>query len=147
MQEAALIKIFNHYFQRRVLVQAALDFTLIVGVLIFSLMLHKEAGVSDKSALFLDSGRGLLIGLGIVLVNLMLGLYEGLGKMTLGQIRTRAVLSFLFSLVIIYSVLSGLSLGFSVQNDRAMVGLMAFVGSMMVFRVVGLNILPIKFIH
>lgn len=147
MQEASLIKIFNHYFQRRVLFQMALDFTLIVGVLIFPLVLHKEASASDADPLLVDSVRGMLIGLGVILVNVFLGLYEGVGKLTLAQVRARAVLSFLLTLIIIYGVLAGLPFNFSLQHDRAMMGLIGVVGGMLVFRIFGLNIFPVKYIR
>lgn len=129
------------------LFQSALDFTLIFGVLIFPLVLHKEANISNAEAIFFESGRGILIGFGIIFVNIFLGLYEGVGKLAIGQIRARAVLSFLFSIAIIYGVLSGLPLNSSMKNERIMMALMAVTGGMLMVRIFAFNILPIKYIR
>ena len=148
MQEAALIKIFNHYFQRRVLFQIALDFTLIVGVLIFSFLLHKDVNASSEAEnLFIVSGRGIFLAMAIVLVNLVLGLYEGVGKLALGQVRARALLSFLVSLVVIYGVFLVFALNTAAADRRDMVVLIAVMAGMMLVRVFGLNILPIKYMR
>lgn len=147
MQEASLIRIFNHYFHRRMLIQVVMDFLLIFVALIFSLTLHKEADVSATEIIFMESGRGIFIGFGIVLANVFLGLYEGIGKLTVAQIRTRAVLSFLISLVFIYGVLSSLPLNSSLQNNRAMLVLMAVSGSMLLVRIFGFKVLPIKYMR
>lgn len=140
-----MIKIFNHYFQRRVLFQIVLDFTLMVGVLIFPWVLYREQGAPLVSTVFFELGRGILVGLGIIFANVFLGLYEGIGKLSKIQIRLRATLSFLLSLAIIYTVFLFFPFNSSVHHDRAMMGLMAIVGGMLFFRVFELNVVPEKY--
>ncbi|WP_245606836.1 TIGR03013 family XrtA/PEP-CTERM system glycosyltransferase [Simplicispira psychrophila] len=129
------------------LFQIVLDFTLIFGVLIFPLMLHKKANVSAIEAIFFDSGRGVIIGFMVILVNIFLGLYDGFGKLAIGQIRARAVLSFLFSIAIIYGVFSGIPLNSSMQNNISIMALVVVMGCMLAVRVLALNILPIKYMR
>lgn len=140
-----MIKIFNHYFQRRVLFQIVLDFTLIVGVLVFPWVLYQEPSIPPAGTVFLELGRGILVGLGIIFTNVFLGLYEGIGKLSKRQIRLRTALSFLLSLAIIYTIFLFFPFNSSVQHNRAMMGLMAIVGGMLIFRVFELNVVPEKY--
>lgn len=140
-----MIKIFNHYFQRRVLFQIVLDFTLIVGVLVFPWVLYQESSIPPAGTVFLELGRGILVGLGIIFTNVFLGLYEGIGKLSKRQIRLRTALSFLLSLAIIYTIFLFFPFNSSVQHNRAMMGLMAIVGGMLIFRVFELNVVPEKY--
>ena len=147
MQEASLIKIFNHYFQRHVLLQIFLDFTLIVGALIFLLVLYPAEGALNTAAVLNESARGVFIGLTVVLVNVMLGLYDGISKMSSSQLRSRAALSFVFSIIIIYSILSSKLFNSFVQHNQAIVGLVLVVGCMLAVRVFSVNLFPIKHIR
>lgn len=145
MQEASLIKIFNHYFQRRVLFQIVLDFTLVVGALVFPWVLYQEESMAPAGAVFFDLGRGILVGLGIIFINVILGLYEGAGKLTKKQICLRAVLSFIVSMAIIYTVFLFFPFSSSLRHQRAMLGLIAIVGGMLIFRVFEWNVVPEKY--
>lgn len=140
-----MIKILNHYFHRRILFQIMMDLTLIVGVLIFSLTISDGEDFFDSSKFLAKSIRGLLIGLGVVAVNLALGLYERTIKLTIGQIRARAVLSFLFSLVIVRVILSILPLHSLQQNERALTTMSVVMVGMLIVRFFGHHILPFRY--
>lgn len=142
-----MIKILNHYFHRRILFQIMMDLTLIVGVLIFSLALKGEKGVFNATEIFAVSIRGILIGLGVVAANLGLGLYERAIKLTIGQVRARAALSFLLSLIIIGAILSVLPLNSVRQNEDAAMTMAIVMGGMLIVRFFGQNILPASYTH
>ncbi|MDD2711760.1 MAG: TIGR03013 family PEP-CTERM/XrtA system glycosyltransferase [Simplicispira sp.] len=140
-----MIKILNHYFHRRILFQIMMDLTLIVGVLIFSLTLKSGTGTFSTSEIISASMRGLLIGVGVVAVNLGLGLYERSIQLTISQIRARSVLSFIFSLIILGIILSILPLNSSDQNERALKTLAIIMVGMLIVRFFGHNILPASY--
>lgn len=122
-----------------------MDLTLIVGVLIFSLTLKGETGAFSTSEIFAVSIRGLLIGMGVVTVNWGLGLYERAIKLTIGQVRSRAALSFLLSLVIVGAILAFLPLHSLQQNEHALKTLSITMGGMLLVRFFGHNILPASY--
>ena len=140
-----MIKILNHYFHRRILFQIMMDLTLIVGVLVFSLTLNDEKAVFNTSEIIAISIRGILIGIGVVAINLSLGLYERAIQLTIGQVRARAVLSFLFSLVIVGIILSVLPLHSLQQNERALTMMSLIMGGMLIVRFFGHHLLPISY--
>ena len=80
---------------------------LIIGALIFALILQVDARSVNSQAIAAGLSRGLLMAIGIVIANFALGLYGRATQLTLGQIRVRAVLSFLIS------ILSSLILSYS----------------------------------
>ena len=140
-----MIKILNHYFHRRILFQIMMDLTLIVGVLIFSLTFKGGTGTFNASEILSASMRGLLIGIGVIAVNLGLGLYERSIQLTIAQIRARSALSFIFSLVILGSILSIFPLNSPEQNERALKTLAIIMVGMLVVRFFGHNILPASY--
>lgn len=100
-----MINISSHYFHRRTILQIMVYSVLIVGTLIVSLTMQAGAGMFNLSAIIAGVIRGALMAVGILTVNFALGLYEHPSKLTVGQIRARAVLSFLFSMAIASGIL------------------------------------------
>ncbi len=92
-----MIKIFNHYFHRRTVLQVMLDMGLVVGALIIALFVQSNSSVLSATVVSEGLSRGVLMALGMLMVNSALGFYERTRNKTTGQMRARAVLSFLLS--------------------------------------------------
>lgn len=80
--------------------------------------------------------------IGIIGVNFALGLYDRPGKLTIGQVRARAVLSFVLSMIIAGSILLLLPLQPPYQNEQTLIALLLIVGGMLVMRLLGNEMLP-----
>ena len=139
MQEFALVKIFNHFFHRRTLLQVMLDLVFIVVALIFSLFLQNSEGCMQSGAILAGAWRGLLMGAAILSVNFALGLYSQGTQMNVSQIRARFVLSFFMSLGIATGILAFLPLPYPYRNLQTLVVLLLMAGSVLVFRLFGGN--------
>lgn len=144
-RETTLIKIFSHYFHRRTLLQIMLYGALIVGTLIVALTLQAEMGGFNVSAVSVGISRGLLMAIGIIAVNFALGLYERASKLTLGQVRARAVLSFLFSTLIMGGVLVIFPLPSPFHGGEALAALLAIIAVMLVIRLFGGELIPTSY--
>lgn len=140
-----MFKIFNHYFRRGTILQIIMYTMLIVGTLIVSLML--QGGMGGINGAVISSGivRGGLMAIGIVGVNFALGLCDRPGKLTAGQVRARAVLSFVLSMAIAGSILLLLPLHPPYQNEETLLALLLMVGGMLIMRLLGNEILPISY--
>ena len=140
-----MIKISSHYFHRRTILQIMVYSVLIVGTLIVSLTMQAGAGMFNLSAIIAGVIRGALMAVGILTVNFALGLYEHPSKLTVGQIRARAVLSFLFSMAIASGILFLLPLQSPYQNEQALIALLIIVSGMLIIRLFGGNIFPASY--
>ena len=140
-----MIKVFNHYFRRRTMLQIMAYSTLIVGSLIVSLTLQAGMGAFNAAAISAGVVRGILVAIGILAVNFALGLYERPSQMTIGQIRARAVLSFLFSVAIVSGIFFVLPLQSPYQNERTLITLLLIVSGMLVVRLFGGEIFPVPY--
>ena len=137
-----MIKIFNHYFHRRTLLQVTVYSALIIGALIFALILQVDARGVNSQAIAAGLSRGLLMAIGIVIANFALGLYGRATQLTLGQIRARAVLSFLISILIMGTVLLLLPLEPPFKNGRTLATLLLIISGMLVIRLFGGALIP-----
>jgi sugar transferase (PEP-CTERM system associated) len=101
-----VIKIFNHYFPRRTVLQVFLDMGLVVGALLLALYTQSLAQLElmDRRVWLEGLSRGVLIALGMLVVNGALGFYERT-RSSVHQMRARALLSFLISGLIAVGVL------------------------------------------
>ncbi|WP_287877317.1 TIGR03013 family XrtA/PEP-CTERM system glycosyltransferase [Acidovorax sp.] len=140
-----MIKIFSHYFHRRTMLQVMLYSVLIVGTLIVSLTMQAGMGMFNVVAIASGVVRGGLMAVGILTVNFALGLYERPSKLTVGQVRARAVLSFLFSMAIASGILFLLPLQSPYQNEQALVALLLIVSGLLIIRLFGGEILPVSY--
>jgi sugar transferase (PEP-CTERM system associated) len=137
-----MFKIFNHYFRRRIILQIAMYSMVIVSTLILSLALQGGVGVFNGAVISSGVIRGGVMAIGIIGVNFALGLYDRPGKLTVGQVRARAVLSFVLSMIIAASILLLLPLQPPYQNEQTLIALLLIVGGMLVMRLLGNEMLP-----
>ena len=137
-----MFKIFNHYFRRRIILQIAMYSMVIVSTLILSLALQGGVGVFNGAVISSGVIRGGVMAIGIIGVNFALGLYDRPGKLTIGQVRARAVLSFVLSMIIAASILLLLPLQPPYQNEQTLIALLLIVGGMLVMRLLGNEMLP-----
>ena len=128
-----MIKVFNHYFHKRTLLQIFFDFGLVVATVVVT-VLSQVADPASVSAIVVT--KALLVAVGILIINASLGFYQRVHSRTVGQTRARAVLSLCLSLSLSYVIfrLSYLEL----NNERAFVlALVATLVLMLVNRVHG----------
>lgn len=137
-----MFKIFNHYFRRRTILQVIMYSMVIVSTLIVSLALQGGMGVFNGAVISSGVIRGGVMAIGIIGVNFALGLYDRPGKLTIGQLRARAVLSFVLSMIIAGSILLLLPLQPPYQNEQTLIALLLIVGGMLVMRLLGNEMLP-----
>ncbi len=102
-----MIKIFNHYFPRRTLLQIFLDFSL-VSLAVMLAVLWRLSDMASGISVAVTSAC--LLATGIVTVNSGLGLYERVHTRSIMQSRARGALSFLLSLGLAYLILGVLPL-------------------------------------
>lgn len=140
-----MIKISNHYFHRRTILQIMVYSVLIVGTLIVALTMQAGMGMFNVSAILAGVIRGGLMAIGILTVNFALGLYKHPSQLTVGQVRARAVLSFLFSMAIAGGILFLLPLQSPYQNEQALIALLLIVSGMLIIRLFGGEIFPASY--
>lgn len=137
-----MVRIFNHYFHRRTVLQVMIYSLLIVITLIASLAMQAGAGFFNITAISAGLGRGILMVSGIVVVNFSLGLYERPRTLNQGQMRARAVLSFLCSMGIAFGILQLFPLHPPYNNEPVLNALFIVIGSVLVVRFFGGDVLP-----
>lgn len=140
-----MVKIFNHYLRRNSIFQAMMYVALVVGTLIAS-MAWQVGGVALNGSM-VSAGviRGGLIAVGILGINFTLGIDGYLGNLTVGQVRARAVLSFILSMATAVLVLMLLPLGNAYLNERALLALLIMVGAMLILRLLGNSLMPASY--
>lgn len=126
-----MIRIFNHYFHKRTLLQISFDLGLVMMTLVVTVLSQVVDPASVSSSVVSAS---LLLAVGIVVINAGLGFYQRVHSCTVGQTRARAVLSLFLSLPLAY-VLLGLS-PLRLENEGAFVlALLAALVVMLMHRV------------
>ena len=126
-----MVKIFNHYFHKRTLLQIFFDLGLVVAAVVVSILSQVADPVSVSSMVVT---MALLLAATIVVINAGLGFYQRVHSCTLGQTRARAVLALCLSLPLAYGIfrLSPLKL----ENERVFVlALVAAVVAMLLNRI------------
>ncbi|MES2878600.1 MAG: exopolysaccharide biosynthesis polyprenyl glycosylphosphotransferase, partial [Pseudomonadota bacterium] len=126
-----MIKIFNHYFHKRTLLQIFFDLSLVIATVVLSVLTQVADPASVSSVVIATS---LLLAAGIVFINAGLGFYQRVHSCTLGQTRARALLSLCLSLPLAYAVFRFSPLRF---NDEKvfLLALLAGVGMMLIHRI------------
>ncbi len=124
-------------FYRRLVLQAILHSALVVGALVFSMVLQVGVHQADISILYSGVVRGLPIALGIWLVNFSLGLYGGRSRLSLGQIRARAIMSFLCFWLIASAIFELWPLHQPYRNSYVLIVLLLTAAAMLGFRLLG----------
>ncbi len=137
-----MIKIFNHYFHRRTVLQVMLDMGLVVGALIIALLIQSNSSVLTASVVTEGLSRGVLMALGMLAVNSALGFYERGQSKSAGQMRARALLSFVLSGAIAIGVLWFLPLEPSYDMKWVALVVLGTTGFMLTHRVLVGEMLP-----
>ena len=126
-----MIKIFNHYFHRRTLLQIFFDLGLVV-VTVAASVLSQVADPASASSIAVTTS--LFLAVGILVINAGLGFYQRVHNRTVGQTRARAVLALCLSLPLAYGIFR--LAPFRLEDERAFVfALLTAVILMLVNRV------------
>ncbi len=96
-----MLKIFNHYFQKRTLLLISLDLSLVLATLVVAVLSQTADPTSVAFGVMVTS---LLLAAGVVVINAGLGFYQRVCSYTLGQTRARAALSLCLSLSLGYGI-------------------------------------------
>ena len=94
-----MIKIFDHYFHKRTLLQILLDFGLVLGILVVAINAQAAAPLSRSSI-----AAAVLMSLTVLAINAGLGFYQRTHTRTVGQTRARALLSWCLLLPLAYGI-------------------------------------------
>jgi sugar transferase (PEP-CTERM system associated) len=137
-----LIKLFNHYFDRRTLLQLFLDGLLISGAFMATLVVLTDAGDLTVSQLGKGLARALLMSIGFLAINSALGLYDRGGVFNNTQLRARVLVSFLMTGVIVVGVLLLLPMKAFYGHTWAVVIVMMATGLLLVIQVLTGEFLP-----
>lgn len=138
MWRLTVIKIFNHYFHKRTLLQIFFDLGFVV-VTVMVAILMQVADPSSVSSLVVTTT--LLLAVGILVINAGLGFYQRVHHRTVGQTRARAVLSLCLSMSLAYGIfrLSPLPLA---DASAFVLALVAAVALMLVHRIYVAHAMP-----
>lgn len=115
---------------------------LVVGALIVAMFVQSNSTVLSASVVTEGLGRGILMAMGMLAVNSALGFYERSRSKTSGQMRARAVLSFVLSGLIAVGVLWFLPLENSYDAKWVALVVLGTTGFMLTHRVLVGEMLP-----
>lgn len=115
---------------------------LVVGALIVAMFVQSNSTVLSASVVTEGLGRGILMAMGMLAVNSALGFYERSRSKTSGQMRARAVLSFVLSGLIAVGVLWFLPLKNSYDAQWVALVVLGTTGFMLTHRVLVGEMLP-----
>lgn len=97
-----MVRVFNHYLQKRSVTQVAFDVGLIVAVLLMAVV---TMGAAEPLSLPVAAAQGLSLAGVMFVVNSATGLYQPTPKRSLTQVCARGIVALLFALPITYAVL------------------------------------------
>lgn len=140
-----MVKIFNHYFRQRVILQGMMYAALIVCTLVAAMAWQAGRDLFNGDTISAGIVRGGLIAIGILGVNHALGIYDWASNLTVGQVRARVVLSFLFSIAIAGAILMILPLDPPYHSEQVLLALLLMVSVMLIMRLLGSDILPASY--
>jgi len=137
-----LIKLFNHYFDRRTLLQMFMDMLLISAAFMATLVFLTEA--EDLTAVQIGQGlfRSVLMSMGFLAVNSALGLYDRGSVFNNTQLRARVLVSFMMMGLIVVGVLLLLPMKAFYGHTWAVVIVMMATGLLLVIQVLTGEFLP-----
>ncbi len=130
-----MIKLFNHYFDRRTLMQMLMDLLLISAAFMATLVVLSDA--PDLTALKLGQGllRAVLMSVGFLAINSALGLYDRGTVFNNTQLLARVLVSFLMMGLIVVGVLLLLPMKEFYGHTWAVVIVMMATGLLLVIQV------------
>lgn len=126
-----MIRIFNYYLHRRTLLQILLDLGLIMAAVMMSVLWQVPNWTSAVSKGFL---LAFLLAMGMLTINSGLGFYQRVHSRTVNQSRSRAVLSFVLTLLLAYVIFKLLQLRLA-NRELLAIAVVAGVGVVLVNRV------------
>jgi sugar transferase (PEP-CTERM system associated) len=137
-----LIKLFNHYFDRRTLLQMFMDMLLISAAFMATLVFLSDA--EDLTAVQIGQGlfRSVLMSVGFLAVNSALGLYDRGSVFNNTQLRARVLVSFMMMGLIVVGVLLLLPMKAFYGHTWAVVIVMMATGLLLVIQVLTGEFLP-----
>lgn len=137
-----MIKLFNHYFDRRTLLQMFMDMLLISAAFMATLVFLTDA--EDLTAVQIGQGlfRSVLMSMGFLAVNSALGLYDRGSVFNNTQLRARVLVSFMMMGLIVVGVLLLLPMKAFYGHTWAVVIVMMATGLLLVIQVLTGEFLP-----
>lgn len=130
-----MIKFFNHYFHRRTLLQMGLDMVLVTAVFMAILLTLADVEKTSSDLIVRGLGRGLLMGGGFLAVNTALGFYDRSNAFSATQMWARALVSFLFTTLVVVGVLLFLPLATFYGRTEAVMGVMMAAMVLLLYQV------------
>jgi sugar transferase (PEP-CTERM system associated) len=120
-----VIRLFNHYLPRRLLLQMSLDF----GLIVFVVLGIFAAYVRNAELLLpLAATHGLSLATGLFVINTATGFYQPARKRSMSELLARVGLSTLFALPLAYGVFLLTPVDFSSAKGMALVAILGFAG-------------------
>jgi sugar transferase (PEP-CTERM system associated) len=137
-----LIKLFNHYFDRRTLLQMFMDLLLISAAFMATLVFLTDAAELTSVQVGQGLFRALLMSLGFLAVNSALGLYDRGSVFNNTQLRARVLVSFMMMGLIVVGVLLLLPMKAFYGHTWAVVIVMMATGLLLAIQVLTGEYLP-----
>lgn len=137
-----LVKIFNHFFHRRTLLQLFLDLSVITLAFLATLAAVTGAEAVTRPLLLAGLARGLLMALAYLAVNATLGFYDRGSFFSATQTWARAAVSFLVMGLVVVGVLLFLPLPAFYGRSWAVVIVMLATSLLLLYQVLGAALLP-----
>ena len=100
----AVIRIFGHYMNRRLLLQVVFDFGLIVALMIAAFLLYVERSHLSLSLVSAAATHGLSLAAAVFVINTASGFYQPSPGRSFAQICARAALASMFALPVAYAI-------------------------------------------
>lgn len=126
-----MVKIFNHWFSWRTLVQMVFDLSFVIVCILIGVMWIGSGLPIDHAQLVIFAS---LLGIMMLLVNGWLGFYQRIHHRTVSETRARAVLSLYLAVPLAYAVLALLPVA-EMSKEFAQLSAMSAVFGMLVNRV------------
>lgn len=137
-----MIRIFNHYFDRRTLIQQMLDVLLVTGVFMGALLALSEPEDLSSGQIGRGLVRGMLMGLGFLAINSALGFYDRRGALNARQAIARSIVSFISTTLWSAGVLLLLPLHAFYGRTWSVVLIMMVTAALLIYQVVVGEFLP-----
>ncbi len=137
-----MIKLFNHYFDRRTLLQMFMDLLLISAAFMATLVILSDAEDLTTVQIWQGLFRALLMSVGFLAVNSALGLYDRGSVFNNTQLRARVLVSFMMMGLIVVGVLLLLPMKAFYGHTWAVVIVMMATGLLLVIQVLTGEFLP-----
>ena len=128
-----MVKLFNHYFHRRTIIQMALDMVLVTAAFMATLMIMSDN--LHGAQMLRGLGRGLLMGVGFLAVNSALGFYDRSNAFSTTQTWARALVSFVVTGLIVVGVLLLLPLAAFYGRTEAVIIVMMATTVLLLYQV------------